>query len=425
MKLNTKLKIILIITFGTLLSSIPITTRSCNRILNFSDDLNLENKYLQYSATWSLSTIHIDANWSLTEQTYNWCNGGGTVENPYIIENVEIDAGGIGSGILVENSHDHFIIKNCEITNSAPLGSTWHSKIKLENVTNGILEGNNCSGAGVIGIYLVSNCSNNIIRNNLVNKNFDGHFGIGILLRFSCSVNTIIQNNLDSNGGPNECFGIVIFDYSYDNFIQDNTITKHNTSLISYGIYIVRSFNNSIVNNVLYKNLYGIGTGSLPSVSNIISGNQILNNNYGIQLATLSGNSTIKKNLIKGNTIGIEMDISTGNNSLFKNCFIENDLHSIDSGLNNIWDNGIEGNFWDNYTGLDNDHNGIGDIPQNITGSAGSQDFYPLMNCPISTPQDGGGIPIELIILISVIGGVILLGVATILLVIRKGKRFQ
>jgi parallel beta-helix repeat protein len=425
MKSNIKLKIILIITFGTLLTSLPITTLSYNRILNFSYDLNLENKYLQSSATWALSSIHIDANWSLTEQTYNWCTGGGTVGNPYIIENVEIDAGGIGSGILVENSHDHFIIRNCEITNSAPLGSTWHSKIKLQNVTNGILEGNNCSGAGVFGIYLVSNCSNNIIRDNLVNKNSDGLFGIGIMLRFSCSINKIIRNYLDSNGGSSECFGIVIHDYSFDNFIQDNTITKQNTSFFSYGIYILRSFNNSIVNNVLSKNLIGIGTGSLPSVSNTISENQILNNNYGILLDTFSGNSTIKKNLIKENTIGIEMDITTGNNSLYNNCFIENDLHSIDSGLNNMWDNGIEGNFWDNYTGLDIDDNGIGDIPYNITGSAGSQDFFPLTNCPISTPQDGGGIPIELIILISVIGGAILLGVATILLVIRKRKRFQ
>jgi len=64
----------------------------------------------------------------------------------------------------------------------------------------------------------------------------------------------------------------------------------------------------------------------------------------------------------------------------------------------------------------------IGDIPYNITGSAGNQDNFPLMKCPFSV-QDGGGIPIELIILISVISGGVVIGVATLLLLIRKKKR--
>ena len=66
----------------------------------------------------------------------------------------------------------------------------------------------------------------------------------------------------------------------------------------------------------------------------------------------------------------------------------------------------------------------IGDIPYNITGSAGNQDNFPLMECPI-TPQDGDGIPLELIILISVISGGAVIGVATLLLIRRKRKRLE
>ena len=45
------------------------------------------------------------------------------------------------------------------------------------------------------------------------------------------------------------------------------------------------------------------------------------------------------------------------------------------------------------------------------------------MKCPIPIPsQEGGGIPIELIILISVISGGAVIGVATLLLLIRKRK---
>jgi len=70
---------------------------------------------------------------------------------------------------------------------------------------------------------------------------------------------------------------------------------------------------------------------------------------------------------------------------------------------------------------LDADSNGIGDVPYNVTGSAGSQDIFPLMECPISV-QDGEGFPLELIILILIICGTVI-GLTTLLLIRRKRKR--
>jgi len=116
-------------------------------------------------------------------------------------------------------------------------------------------------------------------------------------------------------------------------------------------------------------------------------------------------------------------DTSHGN-SIYLNCFINNNENAFDDGSNNRWDNGTMGNYWSNYNGSDPDGNGIGNIPYMISGSAGSQDNFPLMKCPISA-QDGGGIPIELIILISVISGGAVIGVATLLLIRRKRKRIE
>ena len=47
----------------------------------------------------------------------------------------------------------------------------------------------------------------------------------------------------------------------------------------------------------------------------------------------------------------------------------------------NIWYNSSlqEGNYWSDYTGVDNNHNGIGDTPYNIPGGS-NQDLYPLWN---------------------------------------------
>ncbi|MCP6719040.1 MAG: hypothetical protein KJI71_02265 [Patescibacteria group bacterium] len=46
------------------------------------------------------------------------------------------------------------------------------------------------------------------------------------------------------------------------------------------------------------------------------------------------------------------------------------------------------------------------------------------MKCPISV-QDGGGFPLELVIIISVISGGAIIGVATLLLIRRKRKRIE
>lgn len=43
-------------------------------------------------------------------------------------------------------------------------------------------------------------------------------------------------------------------------------------------------------------------------------------------------------------------------------------IFSTDNSLNNNWDNGVKGNFWSDYTGLNEDGVGIGDDPYHVTG---------------------------------------------------------
>ena len=95
------------------------------------------------SGFWNLtgSPILIDdsdpsKNWSYTASHYAWCSGSGTLEAPYIVENVTIDGQGVGSCIEIRNSTAFFKVINCTVYNS---GSNYleDGGIKLNNTKNG------------------------------------------------------------------------------------------------------------------------------------------------------------------------------------------------------------------------------------------------------------------------------------------------
>ena len=49
-----------------------------------------------------------------------------------------------------------------------------------------------------------------------------------------------------------------------------------------------------------------------------------------------------------------------------------------DDGLTNHWDNGMIGNYWEDYLGVDANDDGIGDTPYDIPGGEGVQDNFPI-----------------------------------------------
>ena len=61
--------------------------------------------------------IHINNNWS-DAKVAGICTDSSTYSDPYIIEDLEIDGGGSGSCIFIENSNIPFRIENCTIYNS-------------------------------------------------------------------------------------------------------------------------------------------------------------------------------------------------------------------------------------------------------------------------------------------------------------------
>jgi len=382
-----------------------------------------ENINLKTSSFWVLNKIHINNNWSQTAQIYPWCSGSGTLIDPYVIENVIINARNSGSCILIENSiSDYFIIRNCTLLNSSQGSSDKEAGIKLVNTQKGQIISNNCTLNQGNGIFLKNSDNNFIISNHISNNNATAGATIaGIFLQGSDN-NTIHSNTILNNTN----YGIFLYIDSNSNKITNNTIINH----FYYAIMIYSSNNNDIISNnasgttidaiVLYSdshdnkveknNVYensgrGISlryrTASNFLTNNTIYDNKVHDNKQGI-LAHNSYNNTIKSNEIFDNDDGIKIEKSNGtivydnyvynnyygiylnsesmNNTIYFNILKNNTYNGWDDGINNNWDNGSIGNYWDDYTGADLDKDGIGDTPYNVSGSAGSKDNYPFIN---------------------------------------------
>ena len=124
---------------------------------------------------------------------------------------------------------------------------------------------------------------------------------------------------------------------------------------------------------------------STDSDANTVSSNIMDTSMYGIRIKGSQDNHVFK-NCIKNNERGIYCCCGARSNYIYSNALFDNPVRNAEEskGLTNIWydsSNGI-GNYWGNYTGSDENHDGIGDIPY-VIPMAGHQDIYPLMTPPL------------------------------------------
>ncbi len=239
------------------------------------------------------------------------------------------------------------------------------------------IENNNCSN-NLVGIFLDSAHNNKILDNNCV---YNNHMGIYV----SRSKNNRIRGN---NCSYNENYGIYIdfcdFAPTESNIIENN-ICSH---IIGFDGIFIRKSNYSIVRNSTSSN-NPQGIYIVNGIGNLVENNTFLNNsNYNIRLYSSEGN-TINNNTCSYSNYGIYLSHTSINNNIYHNIIIDNINQAFDDTSNgNQWDNGYPsgGNFWSDYTGVDQYHgpnqdipgsDGIGDINYSIDSD--SVDYYPLM----------------------------------------------
>mgnify|MGYP006288096931 FL=1 len=333
MKKRNELAVLMIVgVFFLLASSISESSEPQDRNISIISEEN-EIKEIKASGHWVLTcgiTIEGPDGWISVNSTYDWCNGSGTIDRPYIIENLTINAQGSGSCMRIRNSEVYFIIRNCTFTGSG--SNTGNAGIYLYNVINGIVENNTIYNNGENGIYITFYPSTIIIRNNTIDNN--DRYGIyiggcedceiidnkitrnqeGIYICFESHnpYSNVIENNTISN---NDFHGIELDTQCRSTIIKNNTISGNGYD----GIYIyVNGDEIEILNNTIISNgRHGIYL-SYDSDSNIISGNDIHgNSDTGLRFYSYSS-ATVSYNNISENAYSIWLERSYGSN-IFSN----------------------------------------------------------------------------------------------------------
>ncbi|MGM0510214.1 MAG: right-handed parallel beta-helix repeat-containing protein, partial [Thermoplasmatota archaeon] len=190
-------------------------------------------------------------------------SGSGTQANPYIIEDLDIDARGADSCIYIGNTTAYFTVKNNYLHNSSI------ANLHLNNVTNGMIYRNNISEGVNRGVFF-NNSHYNYIMNNNVTQDQRGMW----------------------------------LDYSENNTIEGNSV--YNCS--SHGIILVKeNKNNEITGNEIFENSYGLQMGlglDGNSEENIVHHNEFSNNTYGVYMRAGCNHNIFHNNTIVNSTDG-------------------------------------------------------------------------------------------------------------------------
>jgi parallel beta-helix repeat protein len=157
-----------------------------------------------------------------------------------------------------------------------------------------------------------------------------------------------------------------------------------------YSIVIEDSIGIQLLENSVADNLNQIDVSNSTQMA--IVNNKMMNDGNGIAF-TRSNNNTLVGNIIASNSL-YGLYLSESNNNVFvRNSLQSNGRNVYVRNSTDYWDDGFEGNYWSNYTGVDTDSDGVGNTP--FVLDANNVDHHPLAGLFYSysaTPENAVGI---------------------------------
>jgi nitrous oxidase accessory protein len=177
---------------------------------------------------------------------------------------------------------------------------------------------------------------------------------------------------------------------------------------VRYGTHYMNTNYSVWENNESYQNRGGL---ALMEVRNLVVRNNIAwgNEDHGIMLRTIqdsviennvvAGNgrgffiydaefNVVRNNVVIHNRIGIHLSAGSSNNQVDGNDFIENQEQVKFVAARDVEWGRIQGNYWSNYSGWDQDGDGIGDAAYEANDVVDRLNWqYPLVKLVLSSPS--------------------------------------
>ncbi|RZB28793.1 MAG: hypothetical protein AEth_01795 [Candidatus Argoarchaeum ethanivorans] len=279
-----------------------------------------------------------------------------------------------GCGIWLYYSSNNILTNNTANSNT-------RNGIYLSSSSNNTLTNNTASNNN--GGICLSSSSNNTLTNNIMSEN-NYNFDVdgSILSHYTHSIDTsnlvdgepiyywIDQQNKEVPGDA----GFVGLVNSTNITVKDLTLTNN-----QQGVLLAYT-KNSRIERINASNNNWAGILLYSSSNNTLTNNTASNNIYGIYLQSSSNNNMLTNNTASSNTrYNIHLYYSSNNNLFYHNNLINNPNHNAYDTGTNQWNTSTVGNYYSDYTGSDNNSDGIGETSYPIPGGS-SIDCFPLMH---------------------------------------------
>jgi len=293
----------------------------------------IDERYISVTkGEWSHFNIDTSAEYSIDgtisknlSEYYPFIQGSGTMADPYVLANIELNSSDVAHNIYIKNVNDYFHITNLTLHITEPGGSN----IEIVNCSN-IMIYNNILSANIFGINMIGCKNASIYNNTIINKPYNG------LSLFACQKITISNNIISSK------YNGIHLGSDIDVLIKKNDfINNEGVAINTWGLWSLQILSNNFSNNE--NGIFLRETEESSIKENFFNNNKKL----AIKLSSSHYNN-LSSNFISNSQYGVEISAKSENNMLYNNTMTDISIKPIKFWVRNnaMIDNTLKQSFW-------------------------------------------------------------------------------